>query len=64
MGKFTHRYELAEKILKNGGSDDEIQRRIMQEFPNSRENITRAQWYRRSWNKYGHCRGDKVEKGS
>ncbi len=60
MGKRKRRYELAEEILARGGTDEEIQRRIMEEFPNSRENPTRAQWYRRSWNKYGHCRGDGV----
>jgi hypothetical protein len=58
MGKYRRRYELAEEILARGGTDEEIQRRIMQEFPDSRENPTRPQWYRRSWNKHGHCRGD------
>jgi hypothetical protein len=58
MGKYKRRYEVAEEILARGGTDKEIQRRIMEEFPNSRENPTRARWYRRSWNKYGHCRGD------
>jgi hypothetical protein len=60
MRTHRHRYELAEKILRRGGSNEEIQRRIMEEFPNSQENPTRAQWYRRSFEKYGHCRGDKI----
>jgi hypothetical protein len=55
---FKHRYELAEEILQRGGTNEEIQHRIMEAFPNSKENITRAQWYRRSFQRYGHCRGD------
>jgi hypothetical protein len=60
MTKHKYRYEIAEEILARGGTDEEIQRRIMEEFPDSRPNLTRAQWYRRSWNKYGHCRGDGI----
>ena len=60
MGNYKNRYQLAEEILRRNGTDPEIQRRIMEEFPDSQENPTRAQWYRRSWNKYGHCRGDKI----
>ncbi len=55
--QYKYRYQIAEEILRSGGSNQEIQRRIMEEFPNSKENPTRAQWYRRSWGKYGHCRG-------
>lgn len=55
-----YRYQLAEEILRAGGDDSDIQQRIMEEFPTSRANPTRAKWYRRSWVKYGHCRGDAV----
>jgi hypothetical protein len=30
MAKYRKRYELAEEILRNGGSNEEIQLRIMQ----------------------------------
>lgn len=55
---YKYRYQVAEEVLRDNGSDAEVQRRIMQEFPNSRENPTRAQWYRRSFEKYNHCRGN------
>jgi HNH endonuclease len=58
MARFKRRHELAEEIIRNGGSDEEIQRRILKEFPNSRLNPTRAKWYRRSFRLHGHCRGD------
>ncbi len=48
--KYKYRYEVAEEVLRQSGSNADIQRRVMQEFPNSRLNPTRAQWYRRSWN--------------
>ncbi len=54
------RYQLAEEILRDKGTDSEIQQRIMEEVPASKENPTRAKWYRRSWENYGHCRGDAV----
>ncbi len=57
---YQYRYQVAEEILRAGGSDEEIQQRIMAEFPESKENPTRAQWYRRSWVKYGHCRGSRA----
>lgn len=56
--RYEYRYQVAEEVLGHKGSDDEIQRRIMEEFPNSRKNPTRAQWYRRSFEKHGHCRGN------
>lgn len=57
MKKYRFRYEVAEEILRRGGSNDEIYRRVMEEFPQSAVNATRARWYRQSWDKYGHCRG-------
>src|SRR5437867_4291892 len=57
MVNCRYRYEIAEEVLRNGGSDEEIQQRIMEAFPDSRENSSRATWYRNSWVKYGHCRG-------
>ena len=57
--KYKYRYEVAEEVLRQNGSNAEIQRRVMLEFPDSRPNPTRAQWYRRSWEKYGHCRGNQ-----
>lgn len=57
MAKYRHNYEVAEDVLRAGGSNEEIQRRVMEEFPNSRENPSRPNWYRLSWIKYGHCRG-------
>jgi hypothetical protein len=61
MAPYRFRYEIAEEILMRGGSNEEIQRCVMEEFPKSKENITRAQWYRRSFEKYGHCRGGKAD---
>jgi len=60
MKKYKYRYQLAEEIIRAGGTDTDIQKRILEEFPNSSENPTRASWYRRSWIKHGHCRGDAV----
>ena len=54
---YKFRYEVAEEVLRHNGSNEEIQRRVMAEFPKSKVNPTRAQWYRNSWNKFGHCRG-------
>ena len=54
---YQYRYEVAEEILKNGGSNEEIQQRVLAEFPDSMDNSSRAQWYRRSWENFGHCRG-------
>jgi len=51
------RYEVAEDVLRHGGTNDEIYRRVMEEFPHSAVNATRAQWYRSSWERFGHCRG-------
>ena len=47
--KYKYRYEVAEEVLSQNGSNADIQRRVMLEFPDSRPNRTRAQWYRRSW---------------
>jgi hypothetical protein len=60
---YKYRYQVAEEVLANNGTNEEIQRRILQEFPHSRENPTRAQWYRTSFEKFGHCRGRRVPKG-
>ena len=57
--KYKYRYEVAEEVLRQNGSNADIQRRVMQEFRDSRPNPTRAQWYRRSLEKYGHCRGNQ-----
>ena len=57
--KYKYRYEVAEEVLRQNGSNAEIQRRVMLEFPDSQPNPTRAQWYRRSWGQYGHCRGNQ-----
>ena len=54
---YKYRYEVAEEVLRQNGSNADIQLRVMGAFPDSRLNPTRASWYRRSWNKYGHCRG-------
>ena len=58
--KYKHRYEVAEEVLRRNGSNDDIQRRVLEEFPESRENPGRAQWYRNSWKNFHHCRGPKV----
>jgi hypothetical protein len=58
---YQYRYEVAEEILRNGGNNEEIQRRVLEEFPDSKENYSRAQWYRRSWEKFGHCRGPNAQ---
>jgi len=55
---YRHRYEIAEEIIRRGGRDEDIQQAILAIFPNSKENPTRAAWYRRSFRKYGHCRGE------
>ena len=57
--KYKYHYEVAEEVLRQNGSNADIQRHVMQEFPDLRSNPTRAQWYRRSWEKYGHCRGNQ-----
>lgn len=62
--KYKYRYQVAEEVLHQNGSDEDIQRRIMDEFPSSRENPTRAQWYRRSFERHGHCRGNHPRKSS
>ena len=49
--KYKYRYEVAEEVLRQNGSNADIQRRVMQEFRDSRPNPTRAQWYRRSLEK-------------
>ena len=54
---YKYRYEVAEEVLHQNGSNAEIQRRVMEAFPDSRSNLNRPSWYRRSWNQYGHCRG-------
>jgi hypothetical protein len=54
---YKYRYQVAEEVLRHDGSNADIQRRVMAEFPDSAENPTRAQFYRRSFLKYGHCRG-------
>ena len=56
-----HRYrsEVGEEVLRQNGSNADIQRRVMQEFPDSRSNPTRAQWDRRSWETYHHGRGNQ-----
>jgi hypothetical protein len=53
--KYKYRYEVAEEVLCHNGSNAEIQKRVMEEFPTSRENPTRAQWYRSMFKKYGRC---------
>ena len=40
--KYRYRYEIAEEVLRQNGSNADIQRRVMQEFPDSRSNPTRA----------------------
>ena len=55
--KYKYRYEVAEEVLRQNGTNEEIQQRVMKEFPDSRSNRNRASWYRRSWNQYHHCRG-------
>lgn len=32
MAHYRYRYEIAEEVLRNGGSDEEIQQRIMGSF--------------------------------
>ena len=54
--KYKYRYVVAEEVLRQGGSNAEIQRRVMREFPDSALNLGRAAKYRRSWERYGHCR--------
>ena len=56
LSKYRYRYEVAEEVLRQGGTDEEIQRRVMEEFPHSQHNPTRAKKYRQSWIRYGHCR--------
>ena len=41
--KDTYRYAVAEEVLRQNGSNADIQRSVMQEFPDSRSNPTRAQ---------------------
>ena len=55
---YKYRYQVAEEVLHQNGTNEDIQRRIMEEFPASRENPTRAQWYRHSFERHGHCRGN------
>ena len=57
--KCKYRYEVAGEVLRQNGSNADIQQRVMQESPDSRSNPTRAQWYRRSWDKCDHCRGNQ-----
>jgi hypothetical protein len=55
--KVRFKYQLAEHVLRNHGSNDDIQRGILAAWPDAALNKSRAQWYRRSFEKYGHCRG-------
>jgi hypothetical protein len=59
---YKFRYEVAEEVLRKNGTDADIQRRVMEEFPDSKTNLTRGRFYRRSWELFGHCRGPKIGK--
>lgn len=52
---YKYRYQVAEEVLRRGGSNAEIQARVMEVFRDSAENPGRAQWYRRMFEKYKRC---------
>jgi hypothetical protein len=52
---YRYRYQVAEEVLLRKGSNAEIQKAVMDAFPDSAENPTRAQFYRRMFEKHGRC---------